>query len=389
MKRLLLIGGGHAHLFVLEAFARAPLPGVELALVSPHQLAPYSGMMPGVIAGHYHYDQGCVDLAPLVRAAGCRWLKTLAVQFDPASRVVVCENGSRLDYDLLSINTGSTPPPLTVPGVAEHSVAVKPIETFLGRWHQLAVDVATRRPLSIAVVGGGAAGVEVIAAMRHRLARTTWHPHRFHLIGRQDTLLPQLAPQAGDAAARVLRALGITLHLGQAVNAVARDHVELADGTRIDSDFTVWATGAAAPAWPREAGLAVDDSGFIAIDPTLRSCSHPDVFAAGDIASLASRPLPRSGVYAVKAGPVLASNLRAALCGQPLAPWTPQTRALALLSTGDRHAIGAWGDWVWQGRWAWRWKDLIDRRFVARFAARKLTAYPHSPNKEKPSCATK
>ena len=388
MKRLLLIGGGHAHLFVLEAFARAPLPGVEPTLVSPHQLAPYSGMMPGVIAGHYHYDQGCVDLAPLVRAAGCRWLKTRAVRFDPASRVVVCENGSRLDYDLLSINTGSTPPPLTVPGVAEHSVPVKPIETFLGRWHQLAVDVATRRPLSIAVVGGGAAGVEVIAAMRHRLARTTWHPHRFHLIGRQDTLLPQLAPQAGDAAARVLRAQGINLHLGQAVNVVARDHVELADGTRIDSDFTVWATGAAAPAWPREAGLAVDDAGFITIDPTLRSCSHPDVFAAGDVASLAIRPHPRSGVYAVKGGPVLAANLRAVLCGQALTPWTPQTRALALLSIGDRHAIGAWGNWVWQGRWAWRWKDHIDRRFVARFAARKLAAHSHS-SKENPSCATK
>jgi len=388
MKRLLLIGGGHAHLFVLEAFARAPLPGVERVLVSPHQLAPYSGMMPDVIAGHYHYEQACIDLAPLVRAAGCRWLKTRAVQFDPAHRVVVCENGSRLDYDLLSINTGSTPPPMTVAGVAEYAVPVKPIETFLDHWRQLATELACRRPLNIAVVGGGAAGVEVIAAMRHRLARTTWHPHRFHLIGRQDTLLHHLAPQAGRAAARALRALGITLHLGQAVNAVAQDHVELADGSRIDSDFTVWATGAAAPAWPRAAGLAVDGAGFIAIEPTLRSCSHPDVFAAGDVASLVNRPYPKSGVYAVKAGPVLAANLRAALQDQALAPWTPQTRALALLSTGDRHAIGTWGGWVWQGRWAWRWKDHIDRRFVARFAARKLATHPHS-SKENPSCATK
>ena len=388
MKRLLLNGGGHAHLFVLEAFARAPLPGVEIVLISPHQLAPYSGMMPGVIAGHYHYEQGCIDLAPLVRAAGCRWLKTRAMRFDPASRVVVCENGSRLDYDLLSINTGSTPPPQTVPGVAEYSIPVKPIETFLDRWRQLATDVACRRPLNIAVVGGGAAGVEVIAAMRHRLARTTWHPHRFHLVGRQSTLLHHLAPQAGRTAARMLRAQGIALHLGQAVNAVARDHVELADGSRIDSDFTVWATGAAAPAWPRAAGLAVDDAGFIAIDPTLRSCSHSDVFAAGDVASLAEHPHPKSGVYAVKAGPVLAANLRASLQGQPLALWIPQTRVLALLSTGDRHAIGAWGNWVWQGRWAWRWKDHIDRRFVARFAARKLAAHPHS-SKETASCATK
>jgi len=388
VKRLLLIGGGHAHLFVLEAFARAPLPDVELVLVSPNQLAPYSGMMPGVIAGHYHYDQGCVDLAPLVRAAGCRWVKTIAVQFDPANRVVVCENGSRLDYDLLSINTGSTPPPMTVAGVAEYSVPVKPIESFLDRWRQLAIEVACRRPLNIAVVGGGAAGVEVIAAMRHRLARTTWCPHRFHLIGRQNTLLHHLSPQAGHASARALRVQGITLHLGQAVNAVAPDHVELTDATRIDSDFTVWATGSAAPAWPRAAGLAVDDAGFIAVNQDLRSISHPDIFAAGDIASLANHPHPKSGVYAVKAGPVLAANLRATLQGRKCAPWTPQTRALALLSTGDRHAIGAWGNWVWQGRWVWRWKDYIDRRFVARFSAHKLAAHPHS-SKENPSCATK
>lgn len=388
MKRLLLIGGGHAHLFVLEAFARAPLPDVELVLVSPHQLAPYSGMMPGVIAGHYHYDQGCVDLAPLVRAAGCRWLKTLAVQFDPVNRMVLCENGSRLDYDLLSINTGSTPPPMTVSGVAEYAVPVKPIETFLDRWRCLSVEVACRRPLNIVVVGGGAAGVEVVAAMRHRLARTTWHSHRFHLVGRQDTLLHHLAPQAGHAAARVLRSLGITLHLGQAVNAVARDHVELADGTRINSDFTVWATGAAAPAWPRTTGLAVDDAGFILIDSSLRSLSHPQVFAAGDVSSSAGHPHPKSGVYAVRAGPILAANLRAALMDQPLAIWRPRTRALALLSTGDRHAIGAWGNWVWQGRWVWRWKDHIDRRFVARFAAHNLVIHPHSI-KENPSCATK
>jgi len=388
VKRLLLIGGGHAHLFVLEAFARAPLPGVELVLVSPHQLAPYSGMMPGVIAGHYHYDQGCVDLAPLVRAAGCRWLKTLAVQFDPANRGVVCENGTRLDYDLLSIDTGSTPPPASIPGVQAHAIMVKPIESFIPRWQQLATDDACLRPLNIVVVGGGAAGVEVLAAMRHRLARTTWHPHRFHLIGRQDTLLHQQAPQVGRAAARALQALGIALHLGQAVNSVAQDHVKLTDGTRIDSDFTIWATGAAAPDWPRAAGLAVDEAGFITIDPTLRSCSHPDVFAAGDVASLVHHPYPKSGVYAVKAGPVLAANLRAALQGQPLTSWTPQTRALALLSTGDRHAIGAWGNWVWQGRWVWRWKDYIDRRFVARFSAHKLAAHPHS-SKENPSCATK
>lgn len=368
MKRLLLIGGGHTHLFVLEAFARAPLPGVEPMLVSPHPLAPYSGMMPGVVAGHYRYEQACIDLAPLARAAGCTWLRTRALRIDPVHRMVECEDGSRPGYDLLSIDAGSTPPPSGIPGVTEHAVAVKPIEDFIARWQQLASGIARHRPLDIVVAGGGAGAVEVVAAMRHRLASADRQPHRFSLVGRHPALLPQLAPRAGRLAARALRAQGIALHLGQAVTAVAPEHVQLADGRRLNSDFTVWITGTAAPAWPRAAGLAVDDAGFIAIDARLRSCSHPEVFAAGDIASLVGRPYPKSGVYAVRAGPVLAHNLRAALQDRPLRTWTPQTRALALLSTGGRHAIAVWGNWAWQGRWVWRWKDRIDRRFVARFA---------------------
>lgn len=388
MKRLLLIGGGHAHLFVLEAFARAPLPGVELVLLSPNQLVPYSGMMPGVIAGHYHYEQACIDLAPLARAAGSRWLKTRAVHFDADERVIECEDGSRVDYDLLSINIGSTPPASAIPGVTGHAIGIKPIEAFVARWQRLATELAPRRALDLAVVGGGPAGVEIAAAMHHRLAAFTRHPHRLHLIHRQEALLHRLALPAGRMAARALQARGIALHLGLAVTEVGAGQITLANSHAIASDFTVWATGAAAPAWPREAGLAVDDAGFIAIDPDLRSCSHPDIFAAGDIASLAGNPQPKSGVHAVRAGPVLAHNLRAALRSQPLDAWVPPARTLALLSTGERHAIAAWGRHVWQGRWAWRWKDHIDRRFVARFAARHLTKLVRT-SRETPSCATK
>lgn len=193
---------------------------------------------------------------------------------------------------------------------------------------------------------------------------------------------------AGHLCARALRAKGIALHPGRAVIEIGERYVVLENERRIASDFTVWATGAAAPGWPRAAGLAVDDAGFIAVDPALRSISHPEIFAAGDVASLTNRPLPKSGVYAVRAGPVLAGNLRAALQDQPLTPWTPQARALALLATGDRHAIGVWDGWVWQGRWVWRWKDRIDRRFVARFAAHHLIQR-FQASRENPSCVTK
>lgn len=364
MKRLLLVGGGHAHLFVLEAFARAPLAGVELVLVSPQRLAPYSGMMPGVIAGHYDYEQGCVDLLPLARAAGCRWLETRVVAFDPAAGGVRCADGTRLDYDLLSLDTGITPGACGVPGVAEHAIGVKPIDRYVERWRRLCGEP---RGLRICVVGGGAAGAEVIAAMHHRRAAAGHHDDRFTLVHERVRLLDTLPPRAGALYAWLLARRGVTVHLGREVVRLDAERVHLADGSAIDADFTVWATGAAAPAWAQASGFATDERGFLRVDACLRSCSHANVFAAGDVASIEGQSRPRSGVYAVRAGPPLAHNLRAALTGDALEVWTPQRRALALLSTGGRHAVGVWGPLVWHGDWVWRWKDRIDRRFVARF----------------------
>jgi selenide,water dikinase len=132
-------------------------------------------------------------------------------------------------------------------------------------------------------------------------------------------------------------------------------------------DAALWATGAAPAAFLRETGLALDAGGFVEIDATLRSTSHPEVFAAGDVASMRGTPRPKSGVYAVRQGPPLARNLAAALAGGALAAYRPQREALALITTGERYAVATRGGLTLQGAWVWRWKDWIDRRFMARY----------------------
>jgi NADH dehydrogenase FAD-containing subunit len=121
-----------------------------------------------------------------------------------------------------------------------------------------------------------------------------------------------------------------------------------------------------APPWASSSGLALDPRGFIATGATLQSPSHPQVFAAGDVAARSDMTLPRSGVYAVRAGPALALNLRRFLAGGDLQPWKTSLRSLYLLSCGERRAIASWGPWCAEGRWVWHWKDRIDRRFVER-----------------------
>ncbi len=387
MKRLVLLGGGHAQLFVLEAFQRAPLPGVALTLVSPMRLAPYSGMMPGVIAGHYRYEQGCVDLEPLCQAARCKLIYARAERLDPERRQIVCDGGAKLQYDVLSIDTGSTPASQGVVGVADYACPVKPIDAFLARWQVFRTQLDARRSARIAVIGGGAAGVEVSLALHHQLEQLATRRQvgegRITLITAAECLLPSFPRAARRRLEDAVADKGIEVLTRSPAVLIEPRRAILADRRKVESDFIVWAGAPAPPPWPREAGLAVNAHGFILIDRRLRSVSHPDVFAAGDVASMVGRPRPRSGVYAVRAGPHLARNLRAALGTSKAHTYTPQRRALALISTGNKHAVAAWGPLAWEGDWVWRWKDRIDRAFVTRFTIQPAVASDAANGAEK------
>ncbi len=367
MKRLVLVGAGHAHVQVLRAWAAAPLPGVELVLVSPQALAPYSGMVPGWLAGAWRFDDICINAAALAAAAGARWLADAVVGLDPVTRQLRLGQGALLAYDVLSLDIGSTlyppEPQALAPGV--RLMAMRPLDGLQARWDALLAEYLDANPATawhVTAVGGGAAGVESLLAILARLR--TLRPHRpvaGTLVSRSASLLPGMASGAVRAAHAALVAAGITLHLGvdfdPAVHhgAVGACHVVL------------WAAGAQAQHWPQHSGLATDGQGFIAVDGQLRSLSHPEVHAAGDCAAW-PQPLPKSGVYAVRMGPVLTRNLRAALGQGSAATYTPQRRALALLSTADGRAIASWGPLSAQGRWVQRWKQRTDTAFVQRHA---------------------
>ena len=347
-----------------------PLPGVGVTLISRGVDTPYSGMLPGLIAGHYTFDEAHIDLHRLARFAGARAVFDEAVGLDLSRGRVLFESRPPISFDLLSIDIGSTPN-LVVAGAREHAVPVKPIDTLLARWASVEKRLrASSTRTRIAVVGGGAGGVELILAIQFRLRRLFEREGRdarhleYHLFTDGPQILPTHNPSVRRTFERVFSERGIALHAGSAVAEVTGDRLRTADGAWHQADEVLWTTEAAAAPWLARSGLAVDDRGFVRVSSTLQSVSHPNVFAAGDVASMVDHPRPKSGVFAVRQGPPLARNLRSALLGQPLERYLPQRRFLSLITTGNRCAVASRGPLALEGEWVWRWKDRIDRRFM-------------------------
>ncbi len=369
MKRLVLAGGGHSHLFVLEAFAKEPMPEVEVVLINRTLHAPYSGMLPGLIAGLYEFDECHIHLERLTQRGNFRFLQTSVIGANLKTKAIVLEDGSRLSYDVLSINTGSTPPLVNTPGALGNVLPIKPIEDFLIGWKAMREQIAASdRALCIALVGGGAGSVELALAMQHALQSSGAKETRFEIVCDTPDILTTHNAYVRKTFRRILRQRGVAIHTNSRVVGVTDGRLICEPGAAASCDFIIWVTGASPAEWPKRAGLASHANGFIQVNASLQSVSHADVFAAGDIASQIDQPRPRSGVYAVRQGPPLARNLRNALVGRALESYQPQTRALALISTGDPYAVASWGPIGFAGRWVWRWKDRIDRRFIERFS---------------------
>ena len=365
MKRLLLLGGGHAHVHVLRALARHAPRDTLAMLVTPHERQMYSGMVPGLVAGHYHTDQCAIPLAPLAAAARVRFVQGEAAALDADQRRITLADGSSVDFDLLSIDTGPVMDQGAIPGAREHGLFVRPIEDFVQGLKRV-LKLASERPIDSVVIGGGAAGVELAMALAWRLESNAALDGRVALVAGAAGLLDGFPVGVRRKAAAALRRRRIAV-FNENCSAIAADGVSLASGARLACEAPLLAIGTSAPRWLADSHLTLDERGFVATGPTLQSTSHDDVFAAGDVATRIDAPHPKSGVYAVRAGPPLAHNLCRYLERGELKTYAPQRRALYLLSLGERRALASWGRWSVEGHSVWRWKDRIDCKFVARY----------------------
>lgn len=354
---ILLIGGGHAHVAVLADWIESGIPASRATLLTPHPTLRYSGMVPGWISGEYGRDEGLVDVAALAERAGVELVLDRCVGIDPDRQIALTESGDAIAFDLASVDTGGEGRAEAMLGEDPRMLDIRPIDRFVEKLDGVG---ETRR---IAVVGGGAGGVELAFALRNRTGSPA--PEVTMVTG-SEGLVPNLSNAVRSKVEQALRRQGIEVI---EEDAAIRDGALVAGGEILEPlDLIVAALGSAAPEWPGESGLATDDDGFIAVDEHQRSTSHPQIFAVGDVAARQDREVPHSGVHAVMAGPVLADNLRAAAAGlPPPRTYRPRFTSLYLLSTGDGRAIASYGPFASEGRWVAKLKHWIDTRWIGKY----------------------
>lgn len=349
-----------------------PMPGVRLTLVSRDVLTPYSGMLPAYVAGHYTHAETHIDLARLCQWAGVRFIQASVAGLDLENNRALLDDRPELaavEFDVVSVNTGSTPDTESVEGASEFAVPVKPVNRFAGKWQSLKQRLSTETGgnVSIAVVGAGVGGFELLLSIHHALAASL-SAVQLHWVIRGDEPLRRQPAKVRSLALENCRDKGIEVHRNFDVARVEQTVLHAKGGESIQVDEVLWVTAATAPQWPGLAGLETVGSNFIAVNDFLQSTSHPQVFACGDVATQISRPSPKAGVFAVRQAPVLFENLRRAVTGRALQRYKPQKNFLSLISLGEESAVGSRNGIVVHGNWVWRWKDWIDKTFMRKFS---------------------
>ena len=386
-KSLVLVGGGHSHALVLRKMGMNPWPAnVQITLITNLADTPYSGMLPCHIAGLYDFDTAHIDLRPLTRFANCRLIMDEMTGLDPVQQKVICANRPPIAYDTLSIDVGSTPAKSQVAGADKYAIPAKPVPTLLKAWDsylkslEAALKEQPDTPATVAIVGGGVGGVEMAFAMQVRLQQLV---DTYSLRSKRQGSKQQVCVhifQRGEHLAkgrnrltqwmveRMCQKRGIQVHTQETVCEVMERAVRCESGLVVECDRTFWVTNASAPPWLKDSSLTLTSDGFIAVDDTLQTLSHPNIFAAGDVATMVNHKRPKAGVFAVRQGPPLYENLKRQVAGQPLQPFKPQRRYLNIIDTDTDTSIASWGPFAIRAKWCRAWKNNIDQKFMSLFS---------------------
>lgn len=366
--KIVLLGGGHSHAILLKLWGKRPIPNVQLILISDTKKAPYSGMLPGHIAGFYTFDQAHIDLISLAKYAHAEFYLNRAVSLNLTTNQIKTDNNIYFDFDILSIDIGSTPLTSQIKGANLYSTPAKPVPNLLQKWNELLkkLEINNLINLNISIIGGGVGGVELALNMQSRLAKNFKQNNlTINIFQKNQQLLPSHNYWVQNQIQEVLNNRNIKVYINAKVVEVLPNKVICESGLKVRSDYVFLVTQASAPEWIKNSGLITDNRGFILTENTLQSVSHPHVFATGDIGTIKNYPRPKAGVFAVRQGKPLEKNLRLMLEGKKLKSYIPQKKYLSLIGTGDKRAIASWHNFACESPLIWHWKNYLDWQFMS------------------------
>ncbi|MDJ0658190.1 MAG: selenide, water dikinase SelD [Crocosphaera sp.] len=373
---LVLIGGGHSHAIVLKLWGMNPIPGVRLTLITDRTHTPYSGMLPGQVAGFYDFEETHIDLRSLAHFAQATFYLDTVINLDLKNKQIICEEHPPISFDYLSIDIGSVPQKSSILGASDYAIPAKPVSQFLTAWEKIKATIKThpKQPYTLTVVGGGAGGVELAFNMKTCLTNILENVNSLtiNLIHQGNSLLTGHNRWVSQRVQSLLLDNDTNIYLNETVikitpNSPHHYTITCNSDLNIESDWIFLVTQASAPQWIEKTGISTDQKGFILINDYLQSVSHPHIFAAGDIATMQNYNRPKAGVFAVRQGEPLFNNLQSILLKKKLKAYHPQKFYLSLIGTGKKTAIASWDGLGLEASWLWTWKDYIDRKFMDRF----------------------
>jgi NADH dehydrogenase FAD-containing subunit len=356
---IVFVGAGHAHSHALTHIKAFLDSNHRVTVIGPGRFY-YSGMAPGWLGGQYAEEECSVDVERMLSVSGAEFIRGRVVRVDAPGKSVELEDGSRVDYDLLSLNLGSAVDVPALNGEGE-TLTVKPIRQMRAiREHVLSIDHA---PLHLVVAGGGAAGCEMAANLRRLTDERGLRAH-ITLLSGGHPVLARHGWLAGHLFCGWCRRHAVNVVQARAVSREASG-VRLDDGRVLPCDLLVAATGVRPPSMAADSGLPVSDDGSLVVNDRLQCPKYPSIFGGGDCIAFQGRALPSVGVHAVREGRVLHRNLLAAAAGEPLKPYRPRKHFMLILNLGGESGLLVWGGLAFRARWVLRWKERIDRGFIA------------------------
>ncbi|WP_017293241.1 FAD-dependent oxidoreductase [Geminocystis herdmanii] len=370
MLNLVLVGGGHSHSIVLKLWSKKKVSGVKVTLISNVKNTPYSGMLPEYISGFYSYEDSHINLVKLAEVAGIELIIDEVINIDADKKIVSCQSGLKISFDVLSLDIGSRPEKSQIKGANLYGIPIKPIPLFLEKWHKI-IDLADNKPhdkMILTIIGGGAGGVELALNIHHKLTKILSAENlTINLIHRGKRIISNHSLSMSKKLTKILEQNQVNIYLNEEVKSIDSQKITLFSGKNIDSDYNFLVTQACAPNWLKNSSIETDTQGFIMVKNTLQSVNYPYIFASGDIANIRDYPCPKAGVFAVKQGMPLYQNLCNFLTKKSLTLYYPQKNYLNIIGTGNKNAVASWGNICVQSPLIWYWKQYLDNNFMKQF----------------------
>ena len=370
MVHVVFIGGGHSHGIALKEWVKKKVTGVKVTLISNVKYTPYSGMLPGFMAGYYRYEDIHINLEKLAKFADIDLIIDQVINIEPEQKKVICQSGNIINFDVLAINIGSTPQNPQIKGANLYTIAAKPVPYLLEKWQKIVTfcEENPSSPITLTIIGGGAGGVELSLNMHHRLSHIV-EPEKLtiNLIHRGKKILSQQNQRTSNLLTHILNHRKINLYLQTEIDEVKAKEVVTKSGEKISSDYTFLVTNVQPASWLKHNKIMTDQKGFILVKNTLQTINYKNIFATGDIATIHNFPHPKAGVFAVRQGKPLFKNICRYLSNKPLITYTPQQKYLSIIGTGDQKAVAIWDVISCRSPLLWSLKEWLDFNFMNQF----------------------